>query len=157
MAKTRCGFDNIPGGASGVDLLVFNGPTLLVDVGFDPNFKTIPGQSVVPVPVAGIKGVNALVDTGATESCIDSLLASHLNLPIVDRRKISGTYGSHEVNIHLAQVYVPALNFTVYGAFAGVHLAAGGQSHRVLIGRTFLRHYTMTYEGRTGTVILSSD
>jgi predicted aspartyl protease len=114
-------------------------------------------QKVAPIPIAGIKGVQALVDTGATESCIDSQLALNLNLPIVDRRKISGTYGPHEVNIHLAQVHVPSLNFTVYGAFAGVHLAAGGQPHKALIGRTFLRHYTMIYEGRTGNVTLSSD
>jgi len=153
MAKTRCGFDNIPGGASGVDLLVFHGPTILVDIGFDPDFKV----GTLKIPVPGIKGVGALVDSGATESCIDSQLAAHLNLPIVDRRKIGGSYGAHEVNIHLAQVHVPSLNFTLYGAFAGVHLAAGGQSHKALIGRTFLRHYTMVYEGRTGTVTLSSD
>src|SRR5258708_26185488 len=153
MAKTKCGFDNIPSGALGVDLLVFHGPTLLVDIGFDPAFNVAERK----IPVAGVKAIHALVDTGATESCIDSLLAAHLNLPIVDRRKISGAGGSHEVNIHLAQVFVPSLNFTLYGAFAGVHLAAGGQAHRALIGRTFLRHYTMIYEGRTGTVTLSSD
>jgi hypothetical protein len=36
-------------------------------------------------------------------------------------------------------------------------LLAGGQNHAALIGRTFLRHFTMTYEGRTGTVIISND
>lgn len=153
MAKTKCGFDDIPGGARGVVLLVFHGPTLMVDVGFDHTFKSTEKR----VPAAGIKGVSALVDTGATESCIDSQLATHLGLPIVDRRKISGSQGAHEVNIHLAQVHVPSLNTTLYGLFAGVHLAAGGQPHRALIGRTFLQHYTMVYEGRTGTVIISSE
>ena len=154
MAKTKCGFDNIQGGASGFDLLVFHGPTLVVDIGFDPAYNP---KNIGQIPIPGIKGTVALVDTGAMESCIDSLLASHLNLPIVDRKKIAGTYGIHDVNIHLAQVYVPSLNFTLYGAFAGVHLAAGGQVHKALIGRTFLRHYTMIYEGRTGTVTLSSE
>jgi predicted aspartyl protease len=103
-----------------------------------------------------MKSVRALVDTGAGESCIDSALAAQLNLPIVDRRLISGAGGTHEVNMHLAQVAVPSLGVTIYGAFAGVHLAAGGQTHFALIGRTFLQNFTMLYEGKTGTVVLSS-
>src|SRR5713101_2684891 len=58
-----------------------------------------------------------LVDTGAGESCIDSVLAAHLNLPVVDRRDISGVHGRQTVNMHLAQVVVPSLKFTLYGAF----------------------------------------
>lgn len=153
MPSTRCGFDSVPGGASGSDLLATWGPTLLVDIGFDQNWK--PGTALL-IPVAGIKGIHALVDTGATESCIDSLLATQLNLPIVDRRMISGVHGGQQVNMHLAQVHVPSLNFTIYGVFAGVHLQAGGQMHRALIGRTFLRHYKMVYEGHTGLVTLES-
>ena len=152
MPETKCGFDDVPGGASGADLLAIYGPTLLVDIGFDPVFKI--GAGTTPTP--GIKGITALVDTGAAESCIDSMLAAQLNLPIVDRRLIAGVHGSQEINMHLAQVHVPSLGFTLYGAFAGVHLFAGGQPHRALIGRTFLAHYTMVYEGRTGTVKLSA-
>lgn len=153
MPSTRCGFDNVPGGASGAILLMAHGPTLLVDIGFDPAYQN---PQVSGIPVAGMKGIEALVYTGAGECCIDSMLATQLNLPIVDRRFMSGIHGKEQVNIHLAQVHVPALNFTMYGAFAGVHLAAGGQQHRALIGRTFLQFYTMVYEGRTGTVTLSN-
>jgi allophanate hydrolase subunit 1 len=59
--------------------------------------------------------------------------------------------------MHLAQVHIPTLAFTIYGAFAGVHLQAGGQAHWALLGRTFLQTFTLTYNGRTGTVIISSD
>jgi len=151
MTQTKCGFDSIPGGASGSELLAAYGPTLAVDIGFDSNYA--PGP-VVPVP--GIKGISALVDTGASESCIDNLLAAQLNLPIVDRRPISGVHGTQMANMYLAQVHVPSLNFTIYGAFAGVDLVAGGQPHSALIGRTFLQRFTMVYEGATGTVTLSS-
>jgi hypothetical protein len=137
MLSVRCGFDGVAGGASGADLLTSYGPTLLVDIGFDPNFKL----GITPV-APGIKGIHALVDTGAGESCIDSLLAAQLNLPVVDRRMVSGVHGGQEVNMHLAQVHVPSLRFTIYGAFAGVHLQAGGHLHRALIGRTF-RNYKM--------------
>jgi hypothetical protein len=106
------------------------GPTLLVDIGFDPNYKS---ESPFVVPKAGISGIHALVDTGAGESCIDSLLAGQLNLPIVDRRPISGVHGTLLVNMYLAQIHVPSLLFTIHGAFAGVELAAGGQVHKALI------------------------
>lgn len=95
MHSCQCGFDDVPGGASGKDLLVGYGPTLLVDIGFDANFKS----GDLKPPVSGIQGIQALVDTGASESCIDSLLATQLNLPIVDRRTVSGVHGGLEVNI----------------------------------------------------------
>ena len=57
--------------------------------------------------------------------------------------------------MHLAQIHVPTLDVTLYGTFAGVDLIAGGMIHQALIGRTFLRHFTMTYNGFTGSVVLS--
>jgi predicted aspartyl protease len=154
MARTNCGFSDTPQ-TSGRDLLAALGPTLLVDIGFDPNFD--PRNNPIQIPVPGIRDVQALVDTGATESCIDSLLAAQLKLPVVDRRRIAGVGGAQEVNVHLAQVRVPSLDQTIYGAFAAVHLAAGGQAHLALLGRTFLQHFTMTYEGRTGTVTIHNE
>ena len=153
MSTTRCGFDSTPGGAAGAQKLTSYGPTLSVDIGFDSDY----GPSSRTLPVPGITGVAALVDTGAGVSCIDSILAAQLNLPIVDRRRISGVHGAEKVNMHLAQIHVPSLNFTIYGAFAGVHLKTGGQIHQALIGRTFLQNFTMVYEGLTGTVTISKD
>ena len=153
MARTRCGFDDTPQ-APGRELLVVWGPTIGVDIGFDPNYNP---QNPIGIPVPGIRGVQALVDTGATESCIDSMLAAQLSLPIVDRRQVGGIGGAQVVNIHLAQVHVPSMGQTVYGAFAAVHLVAGGQAHQALIGRTFLQHFTMIYEGRTGTVTIHNE
>jgi hypothetical protein len=150
--SSECGWFSVPGGAAGSTLLCQYGPTIAVDIGFDPAHK--PGEPDLP-PIAGIKGVPALVDTGAFASCIDSLLATQLNLPIIDRRIVSGIGGPQEVNFHLAQVCVPSLRFTQYGMFAGVHLAAGGQPHQALLGRTFLRHHTMLYEGPSGQVTIS--
>ena len=152
MVQAKCGF-NSGTGVSGPELLTQLGPTLLVNIGFDPAYQN--SQTTPPTP--GITDVSALVDTGASESCIDNLLASQLNLPVVDRREISGAGGRHEVNVYLAQINVPSLASTIYGVFAGVDLKAGGQVHLALIGRTFLRNFTMIYEGRTGTVTISND
>jgi predicted aspartyl protease len=150
MLSIRCGFNDGPG-IAGHELLVTHGPTLFVKIGFDPSFN----EHSIGAPSLPDGVVHALVDTGATESCIDCDLADSLQLPIVDRRNIGGAGGLHEVNMYLAQIYVPALNFSVVGLFAGVHLKAGGQVHVALIGRTFLRNFVMTYEGHTGTVTIS--
>jgi hypothetical protein len=149
MPSTKCGFNDQPGGLTAVTALVKWGPTLLVDIGFDPNYKNAVGGSL---PVPGKTGLYALVDAGATESCINSLLAAQLNLPIVDKRLTAGAHGAKEVNMHLAQVHIPSLGFTIYGAFSGVDLRAGGQEHFALIGRTFLQRFKMIYEGTTGNV-----
>src|ERR1035438_6697477 len=107
MPSTQCGFIAVPGGASGSDMLCAYGPTILVNIGFDSAYKVgKPG----PLPVAGITGIRALVDSGATESCIDSVLAAQLNLPIIDKRTVGGIGGSQQVNVHLAQVHIPSLS-----------------------------------------------
>jgi len=152
MPETKCGFDDTQG-VSGGDLLVTYGPTLAVNIGFDSNWD-VNFPAIPPLPA--ISNVGALVDTGATECCIDDMLAVQLNLPVIDKRPIAGVGGQHDANVYLAQIHIPSLNFTMYGAFAGVHLTAGGQPHQALIGRTFLNKFTMIYEGKTGTVIIKS-
>ena len=102
----------------------------------------------------GLKGIHALVDTGATQSCIDSSLAMNLGLKVHDQLEIAGIGGKQLVNLHIAQIFFPALGTTMFGQFAGVHLAAGGQSHSALVGRDFLAHFIMTYNGTTGQVVI---
>lgn len=148
--STHCGF-KAGGPAPPQMLLVTQGPTLIVDIGFDPAYVA---SSTTP-PSLSEKGVAALVDTGAHASFIDDALAKKLNLPIVDKQKVGGSAGQHEVNMYLAQIHVPSLGFTVFGQFGGVHLSAGGQRHSALMGRTFLMHFKMSYDGLTGEVELT--
>ena len=149
MPQTKCGFST-GNGVSGQEALVAHGPTLFVDIGFDPQYKS------GAVPKLAANQLWALVDTGASESCVDASLAKQLALPVVDRRPVSGISGKHEVDVCLAHIHIPLLGFTIYGAFASVNLLAGGQRHSALIGRTFLQHFVMVYEGYTGTVTLST-
>jgi hypothetical protein len=146
--KTRlsCGFS----GRGASDLLIERGPTIFVDIGFDPAWRL--GR----IPAAKKRNVPALVDTGALESFIDCDLATELDLPISDRREISGSRGRHEVDVYTAQVYVPDFEFTVYGQFAGVYLSRGGTDFRVLMGRTFLKYFVLHYDGPTGQVTLAA-
>ena len=149
MPFADCGFE-AEDGLSGSHRLVLHGPTIEVRIGFDPEFLPAPGRR----PDLPPRLFPALIDTGATRSSIDSGLAADLDLPVVDRTIISGAHGAGAVDVHLAQIQVPALGVDIYGSFAAAHLSAGGQEHRAIIGRTFLRHYTLTYDGRTGVVRL---
>ena len=98
--------------------------------------------------------LEALVDTGAQDSCIDRLLAAQLSLPVVDRQAVCGVHGLREVDVYLAQIYIPALKFTEYGKFAGVELKEGGHRQHILLGRTFLSHFILEYDGKNGTFSL---
>lgn len=117
MPAVDYGFQNNP------ESLVRFDPTLTVRIRCDENFEPGEGQT----PDLPENEYHALVDTGAGESCINSALASTLNLPVVDRRPVTGVHGQEEVNVHLAQIYFPDLDWTADGQFCGVHLHAGGQ------------------------------
>jgi predicted aspartyl protease len=100
--------------------------------------------------------IPALIDTGATESCIDDALAKNLGRPLVDKHLVSGVGGQHVVDVYLGYVFVPSLNVVLTGLFCGVHLTAGGQFHQVLLGRTMLQNVVMIYDGVSGTVTLAN-
>ena len=139
MASVECGWPQI-----NPAWLTLHGPTVQVQIKWIANGE---GQVSELYP--------ALVDTGAGECCIDSALALELALPIVDRQWIAGATGREIVNIHEAELHVPALGFVMTGRFAGVHLTAGGQQHHALIGRTLLLHHVLVYDGQQGSAILT--
>lgn len=147
MPTVDCGYPSNP------DLLASTGPVLKVNIGCDPDYVDV--RQGVPLPQA--TGVLALVDTGASECFIDASMATELKLPIVDRQTVAVAHGSAEVNVYLAQIHVPALDKVVEGYFGGVQLQPSMSSFVALIGRSFLREFTMTYEGRSGRVTLSDD
>jgi predicted aspartyl protease len=134
-------------------MLIIYGPEIIVDIGFDPGFDFRDGS--MPVDLVA-QGLPALIDTGASDSCIDNDLAIELNLPIVDQRVASGSAGKHKINLYLAQIHIPSIPRTLWGRFGGVHLSAGGQLHSALLGRTFLQHFKLIYDGRTGAVDLET-
>ncbi len=150
MLTADCGFNDAQ---RGPNLLEERGAVIGVDIGYDPTYKT---EDKAP-PTPGIKTVTALIDTGADQSCIDDGLAAKLGLQVIDRLPLGGVHGVQLVNIYNAQVHVPRLKFTAYGPFAGVDLTAGGSPFEALLGRTFLRHFSLAYDGKLGTASLTRD
>ena len=147
MLTARFEFDGRP------DSLMRDGPVIPVQIGFDPDFA----DSGVGVPELPHPLRRALVDTGAWDTCIDINLATELELPTIGYATVAGAHGIAETNVYLAQIHIPELPYTISGEFAGLDLSVGGQNFSALIGRTFLRHFTMIYDGRSGTVTISND
>lgn len=145
----QAGFKKGKNGEGPADLLVRLGPTLLVDIGLKSHAKA--GDS----PDLQLKRVRALIDTGAGGDCIDDQLARSIGLPISDEGEISGVGGKHHAYIYLARVWIPQLDKLLFQRFTGVRLSEGEQWHEVILGRGFLRQYTLTYEGATGRVEIS--
>ncbi|HEX6860336.1 MAG TPA: retroviral-like aspartic protease family protein [Caulobacteraceae bacterium] len=148
MSSVQAGFKAGKAGSSPADLLAQLGPTLLVDIGLKS--RSPAGEA----PDLPLKKVRALLDTGAGADCIDDELARSLGLPISDEGEISGVGGKHHAFIYTARVYVPKLNRLLFQQFTGVKLAQGAQWHRVILGRSFLRHYRLIYNGTDGQVEL---
>jgi gag-polyprotein putative aspartyl protease len=105
--------------------------------------------------VPPMQNVPALIDTGAGESCIDEGLAQQLQLPLVNQAHTAGVHGAGLLNQYLAYIAIPQLGTTQVGIFTGAALAAGGQFHKALIGRTLLRDALLVYDGRSGSVKLA--
>lgn len=141
----NCGFQ----GLTAPQQLATDGPTLRVDIGFDPLYRGSGPATFASNPV------DALVDTGAESCFIDDALAVRLRLPIVDRLTVAGSIGKHKVSVYLGHILVPALGVIMNGRFGGVDLSGGGQKHSALMGRSFLAHFLMRYDGRSGAADLT--
>jgi predicted aspartyl protease len=108
------------------------------------------GQTL-PTPEAGL----ALIDTGASGTCIDEAAAQRLGLPVVDVATIaSASHSAIQQNVYPIQIEVIGLPITISAPRAiGAPLAAQGLL--VLIGRDVLQHCTLFYNGITGSFTLS--
>ena len=136
-------------GRNSPDHLVIIGPSIRVIIEHVMPSVKAPAQQKQDSFVAG------LIDTGAYHSCIDTSFATELGLPIVNEIFMGGAAGLSKHNVYLAKMHIPDLQLDEYGEFAGVDLAGGGQLHRALLGRTFLRNLMMIYHGTTGQVMIN--
>jgi predicted aspartyl protease len=105
----------------------------------------------VPEPIAGW----ALIDTGASSTCIDDSAAQRLKLPVIDRgRMSSATHDAIEVNIYPALISITGIPIKINVLRAiGANLA--NQELIALLGRDLLQNFTVFYNGVVGEVTLS--
>jgi predicted aspartyl protease len=105
----------------------------------------------VPDPVPGL----ALIDTGATTTCVDAEAAQKLGLPVVNVVNIaSASHTSSQHNVYPIHIAVAGSPIRINAPRAvGVPLAAQGLL--VLIGRDVLSACILFYNGAMGSFTLS--
>lgn len=105
-----------------------------------------------PTPVSGL----ALIDTGATATCIDNAAAATMGLPVIDVVSMtSATHANLPCNVHPIAIEVAGTKINIEAPRAlGANLAAQGLL--LLIGRDVLQHCNLVYTGLVGTITLSA-
>jgi predicted aspartyl protease len=87
----------------------------------------------------------ALVDTGASQCCIDLSIAKKLDLVRSDQTELAGVGGVVDANVYQCVVEIPRLNFRgELELFAPLDHPVPSM---MLIGRSFLQAYTIMYVG----------
>lgn len=133
------------------DALHQKGATVQVTVGPAQSLVDQWNQQGIAVPalVAG----EALIDTGAANTCIDDVVAQQLGLPVVDVTTMVSASHTTQQNIYPIHLGVLGyLQFDVPRAM-GANLAASGIV--ALIGRDILSMCTLHYNGAVGSFTLA--
>ncbi len=112
--RIECGFADTEN-ATGQASLVHVGPTLHVDIGFDPEYA--PGKNIIPaasIPVFWSSSTPVRPKATSTSRQLRPWI-----FRFVEQRSYGAATGLHPANMYLAQIRVPALNYTVWGEFTG--------------------------------------
>lgn len=129
------------------------GPILQVTVGLGQPFaeQVLLRGDAIPSPISGM----ALIDTGATRTCIDREAAERLGLPAIDVVRMRTALDATS----LQNVYPIQVEFTATPVRVGIPRAVGAalSDHGLLIllGRDALEHMLLVYNGVTGQITLS--
>ena len=133
--------------------LLQGGPTVQVIIGIAQIFadQLLQQGQTLPQPISG----NALIDTGASMTCIDDLSAQNLGLPVIDVVQMtSASHAATQQNVYPIQVQI--VGSPIRGEVPraiGANLAVQGLI--ALIGRDFLQHCTLFYNDFTGEITLA--
>jgi predicted aspartyl protease len=129
------------------------GPIVQVTIGVEQNIAQQLLSQGIPLPQS-VPGV-ALIDTGATSTCIDEAIAKQLNLPVVDVVSIaSASHADAKQNVYPAMIEVVGIPIK-FNALRAIGVPLANQGIQVLIGRDLLQHCTLFYNGMIGAFTLS--
>lgn len=133
--------------------LMQRGPIVQVTIGMEQNIaqQLVSQGTQLPQPVSGV----ALIDTGATSTCIDDDIAKQLNLPVIDVVSIaSASHANSMQNVYPALIEVLGINIK-FNALRAIGVPLANQGIQVLIGRDLLQVCTLFYNGMIGSFTLS--
>ncbi|MEJ7624213.1 MAG: retroviral-like aspartic protease family protein [Pyrinomonadaceae bacterium] len=129
------------------------GPVVQIIVGIAQTFadQLLQQGATLPTPFSGV----ALIDTGASVTCIDDAIAQNIGLPVIDVVTMaSASHASTQQNVY--PIHMQIVGSPIRGEVANA-IGANLQSQGIiaLIGRDFLQYCTLHYNGLTGAITLS--
>jgi predicted aspartyl protease len=135
------------------DALLLRGPVFQVTLGLADNIaqQIILQGLAIPEPISGW----ALLDTGASSTCIDDAAAQRLKLPVINKVKMSSaTHDAIDSNVYPALISFTGTPIKVNALSAiGANLAS--QDLIALLGRDLLQNFNVFYNGAVGQITLS--
>jgi predicted aspartyl protease len=129
------------------------GPVVQVSISLEQSLATqlVQQGKEVLQPVSGV----ALIDTGASGTCIDDEAAQQMQLPVIDVGFMcSASHAQTPSNIYPIQIEVTGFPIR-FQSPRTMGAALKEQGLLLLIGRDILRHCTLFYNGVTGQITLS--
>lgn len=107
------------------------------------------GASTTSPSSPDIVETRGLIDTGASDICIDYRVALRLGLREINQATVGVVGGTTMARIYLGRLIVPQVGFDrVCPLYA---LKVSHPTHDVLLGRSFLENYIVTFDGPAGT------
>jgi len=131
--------------------LQLRGPILQVSLTIEQSAgKGLVAQGkTVPTPRSGL----ALIDTGASNTCVDEQTAKDLGLPVIDVANMqSASHEKHSCNVYPVQIITPIVTLNAPRAMGA---ALASQGLLVLVGRDVLQNCNLFYNGPAGQFTLS--
>ena len=146
-----------PSGSFSPDGLIAVGAFFAIEVHVPPEIAEVLTQQgqPIPTPVSGF----ALIDTGATLTCVHERALLDLGLNPVGTVNSGTAHGQVQQSLYPARIVFPAQGWTVdIGSVAGVDLsgqvlniAPSPQRIIALIGRNFLKQCVLVWNGTNGS------
>jgi|SRR5208337_3121347 len=133
--------------------LLQRGPIVQVSVGLEQQMarRLLQEGKLVPTPIEGL----ALIDTGATTTCIDEEAASKMGLPVIDVATMaSASEASSEHNVHPISLIIVGSQIMI-NVERAMGAALAPQGLLVLIGRDVLVNCSLVYNGPAGSFSLA--
>ena len=130
--------------------LVMRGPVLQVAVSIEQNAaKALLTQGKTVATKTGL----ALIDTGASNTCIDEQAAQELGLPVIDVATMqSASHEQHPCNIYPVQIITQVVTLNSQRTMGAT---LGSQGLLILIGRDVLQACNLFYNGPARQFTLS--
>ena len=113
--------------------------------------RPLPSEGSTPSGL--MAACNGLVDTGASDICIDVRLADALGLPVIDQAEVGVVGGRVPASIRVGRLEVPDVGFSHAVRLFALRMRRA--THDVILGRAFLQRYIVTFDGPRGTMLFS--